>query len=53
MVDLAGTSNNQRPGFQLTYVSKTLAHDPTLKVIEKKTDLKWDAIIDASNNEIK
>ena len=26
-------STNQRPGFQLTYVSKTLAHDPALYLL--------------------
>ena len=25
-------STNQRPGFQLTYASKTLAHDPALRL---------------------
>ena len=44
MVDLASDSTNQRPGFQLTYVSentyasKTLAHDPALYVVESSME---------------
>ena len=30
LIGWSSGSTNQRPGFQLTYVSKTLAHDPAL-----------------------
>ena len=33
MIVWPSESTNQRPGFQLTYASKTLAHDPALSLL--------------------